>query len=196
MGKCPYNHFLKTWFDTWINSLFWWKWIINYFSHILYFIKVIKFIHEIWLLTRWAFLAYHFFEKLLCSALPFYPPPPTPLPTSSHSASRQTCSWAHNSCCVATPQLICYIRTASAVCFVSRESKYFQSVQKLVICKSDDVSEKFKQRFIRSFPCNCKHCYQRHSTARPCFTRRRVVLWYCEAKTMDYILRDFFWGRQ
>ena len=25
-------------------------------------------------------LAYHFFEKLLCSALPFYPPSPTPLP--------------------------------------------------------------------------------------------------------------------
>lgn len=64
------------------------------------------------------------------------PPFPDTAAPSSHSASRQTCSWAHNSCCVATPQLICYIHTASAVCFVSRESKYFQSVQKLVICKS------------------------------------------------------------
>ena len=81
-------------------------------------------------------LAYHFLEKLLCSALPFYPPPPDTAAPLLSPASRQTCSWAHNSCCVATPQLICYIRTASAVCFVSRESKYFQSVQKLVICKS------------------------------------------------------------
>lgn len=80
-------------------------------------------------------LAYHFLKNC---AVPLYhsiPPdrcPPPPL----HPASRQTCLWAHNCCCVATLQLICYIRTASAVCFVSRESKYFQSVQKLFICKS------------------------------------------------------------